>query len=89
MELLGAIPGVVEAAAVYSGVDVVAMLAGTPTEIDNVYSELNRRGAPIEGTSRFPVEGIPGASFGNRSSMLRGGCMAYVEVSHPKSDPKR
>jgi hypothetical protein len=77
--MLKSIEGVSGAAAVYSGVDVVAVLEGTSDEIDAVHAEILSRGAPIQNIEPFPVDlVIPGRSLGSHQAALRGSCGAIV-----------
>lgn len=71
------------AAAVYSGVDVIARLVGSQTVLDNVYRLLEPDASPnIDGRDRFPVQSaLAGASASSRESLLSTSCAAVVRCS--------
>lgn len=68
------------AAAVYSGVDVVAVVEGTEDEIEEAYRILAPEGAPnIESYERFPAEEVLAGASANSSEMnLSTACIAFV-----------
>lgn len=68
------------AAAVYSGVDVIAMMKGSKAEIDEAYRMLAPENAPnVAGFERFPADSVvQGPSFRSREMLLNGACVAFV-----------
>ncbi|HEX7135551.1 MAG TPA: toll/interleukin-1 receptor domain-containing protein [Iamia sp.] len=82
VELLETIPGFTQAAAVYSGVDVVAVLEGTPEQIESAYALVRAKDTPISEIERFTVdEVVPGASSGSQEYVLRTSCTAFVRCA--------
>jgi TIR domain len=76
-------PGIAAVAAVYSGVDVVALLEGTDSELKSAYQKLTPEQAPnINSYERFSADSvIPGASSESRERSLSGACTAFVRCS--------
>ena len=68
------------AAAVYSGVDVVAEVDGSDAEIEDAYRMLAPENAPnVDGFERFSADSVvEGPSFSSRETLLSGSCVAFV-----------
>ena len=68
VDFLRGVPSVVQASAVYSGVDVVALLEGTAEAIAAAHHMMKSSGAPIAATERFAVDmTLQGRSSSDRS----------------------
>jgi len=76
-------PGFAMAAAVYSGVDVIAVVEGSSTEITDAYQILAPENTPnIDSYERFPVDSVlPGASAASREMLLDSSCTAFVRCA--------
>ena len=70
------------AAAVYSGVDVIAILDGGEVDLDQVYAGLEANGAPVASVDRFAAaEVLPGLSHSNRQLLGRSACLGFVRAT--------
>lgn len=70
------------AAAVYSGVDVVAILNGTESALDHAYEKLLADDAPVASADRFIVDSVlPGLSNSSRQLLGRLACLAFVRAT--------
>jgi hypothetical protein len=79
---LRGVPSVSSAAAVYSGVDVVAILGGDDAELDQAYAVLEGNGAPIASVDRFAAgEVLPGLSHFSRQLLGRSACLGFVRAT--------
>lgn len=90
VEYLRGFPGFTTAAAVYSGVDVVALLEGSTVEIEAAVSDslAAENAPPIEYVERIPTDSvIPGAAFGSSEGFLRSACSAYIRCAIRDSAP--
>jgi hypothetical protein len=83
VEQLQGAPGIAAVAAVYSGVDVVAVLEGTAEEIAKAYEEIAPERAPnIESYESFPAEDVIfGRSAATQEGLLTSACMAFVRCA--------
>jgi hypothetical protein len=73
------ISGVVSAAAVYSGIDVVAILSGSPETVEAARKKIDGLGAPIVEIKEFDVDQtFIGPRFHDSTAMLRSSCRAYI-----------
>lgn len=73
----------VTAAAVYSGVDVVALARGAAPSIDAAHSLLDADSDPtISSCERWPVDAvIDGPAARSREDLLRSSCVAYIRCA--------
>lgn len=79
---LRGVPSVSSAAAVYSGVDVIAILDGGEGELDQVYAGLEASDAPIASVDRFVADEIlPGLSRSSRQLLGRSACLGFVRAT--------
>jgi hypothetical protein len=79
---LRGVPSVSSAAAVYSGVDVIAILDGDKVELDQTYARLKANGAPIASVDRFvAAEVLPGLSHSSRQLLGRSACLGFVRAT--------
>lgn len=80
VEQLAGKPGVAMAAAVYSGVDVIAEVDGSDREIEDVYRMLTPESTlNIDKLERFRADSvIKGPSFTSREMLLSSACAAFV-----------
>lgn len=71
------------AAAVYSGVDVIAAIEGTDAEIDEAYRMLAPESTPnVNGLEPFPADRVvEGPSFASREVLLNSACVAFVRCT--------
>ena len=84
---LRGVPSVSSAAAVYSGVDVIAILDGAETELDLAYARLEADGAPIASVDRFVAsEVLPGLSHSSRQILGRSACLGFVRATIREPD---
>jgi hypothetical protein len=75
-------PCVSAAAAVYSGVDVVAVMEGAEAELDQAYERLDADGAPVASVDRFVADDVlPGLSHSSRQLLGRSGCLGFVRAT--------
>jgi len=79
---LRGVPSVSSAAAVYSGVDVIAILEGAGVELDQAYAGLEANGAPIASFDRFLADDVlPGLSRSSRQLLGRSACLGFVRAT--------
>lgn len=79
---LRGVPAVSSAAAVYSGVDVIAVLDGSKGQLDQSYVELDADRAPVASVDRFIADDVlPGLSHSNRQLLGRSACLGFVRAA--------
>lgn len=79
---LRGVPSVSSAAAVYSGVDVIAILDGGEVELNQVYAGLEANGAPVASVDRFvATEVLPGLSHSSRQLLGRSACLGFIRAT--------
>jgi TIR domain len=83
VEQLTGKPGLEMAAAIYSGVDVVALVEGSEAEVEEAYRILAPESTlNIDGFERFPADRvIRGPSFASREILLHSACTAFVRCA--------
>jgi hypothetical protein len=82
VKALRRIPGVVSAAAVYSGIDVVARLSGSDSILQLARDAIDDLGAPITEIEEFFVDQIiTGPRFHDSTVLLRSSCRAYIRCT--------
>ena len=76
------VPGVVSASAVYSGIDVVARLAGPDDALHVARRAIDDLGAPIVDIEKFEIDHIiTGPRFHDSTILLRSACRAYIRCT--------
>jgi hypothetical protein len=83
VEQLEGKPGFTMAAAVYSGVDVIATIEGTDVQIDEAHRMLAPQSAPnVNGLEPFRVDSVvQGPNFSSREMLINSSCVAFVRCA--------